>query len=434
MKRLLFTLVIASFMMITIADQPIWAGEVDILIKKLVEKKILSHSEAQELISEIRKEEDKKKEEIKEVARESAKKEAGASISRLPKWLEKTRFVGDLRVRYQSEEKDNVTDPHRSRGRFRLRAGIETEVNEQWKAAFGIASGGANPRTTNQTFENTFDSPDLRIDYASIQYKPLKGLDILGGKFKNPLWQPRVFLWDSDIRPEGLAAKFNHSLTSNLDLFVTPGFFILEEFKNNTDDPAMWAFQPGIVWKFMDNTYLKLAGAYYVTDNLKGNTFDYSAGTNSTDADEKFLYDYNAVAGDLEIGFEFPGPIPYLAIIGQYVRSNADDQQDQDGFDDNEGWLAGLKFGHKKINEFGRWQVAYNYRRLERDAWPDFLSHSSFYNGSTNAKGHEIDLKFGLHKNVSIRLDYFKAEQIRLDSDNLDREKDWMAVDLDVKW
>jgi hypothetical protein len=75
-----------------------------------------------------------------------------------------------------------------------------------------------------------------------------------------------------------------------------------------------------------------------------------------------------------------------------------------------------------------------NYRRLERDAWPDFLPHSSFYNGSTNAKGHELVLKFGIQKNINLTVDYFKAEQIRLDADNLDREQDWLAVDLNLKW
>lgn len=259
-------------------------------------------------------------------------------------------------------------------------------------------------------------------------------MDIVVGKFKNPLWQARTFLWDSDFRPEGIAVKFNHRIGPNLKLFITPAFFVLDEFRNDTADPNMWALQPGIKWDISDKIYLKLAGSYYRTDNVKGNNFLYSSGTNSTDAAGNLLYEYNAVTGDIELGFTVPGPAPYIALFGQYINSDVDDSLDRDGFDDNEGWLAGFKFGHKKVNSFARWQAVYNYRHLERDAWPDFLSHSSFYNGSTNAKGHEVAFKFGLHKNVTIGIDYFKTEQIRLNADNLGREQDWLAVDLDVKW
>lgn len=426
MKKFAFIISMAMILFITCGSSPSKAGEVDILIKKLVEKGILSHSEAKELVSEIQKEGAKKKEEIKQVAVDAAKEEVKTGF-KLPKWVEKIKFTGDLRVRYQGEKTDNDNRPHRSRGRFRLRAGIESQINEKWKAGFGITSGDANPRSTTQTFQDSFQTPDLRLDFAYARYRPFQFLDITAGKFKNPLWQASTFLWDSDMRPEGLAIRFNHKVSPEFEVFATPAFFILEEFDNDTADPNMWAFQSGIKWNFTDKIYLKLAGAYYATDNVRGNNFAWSAGTNSTDAANNLLYGYNAIAGDVELGFTIPGPVPYIALLGQYVNSNADDSQDMDGYDDNEGWLVGFKFGHKKVNQFGKWQTVYNYRRLERDAWPDFLSHSSFYNGSTNAKGHELAFKFGLHKNVTIGMDYFKTEQIRLNADNLDREQDWLA-------
>ncbi|MDY7035735.1 MAG: putative porin [Thermodesulfobacteriota bacterium] len=433
MKKITFILTIAVIALITFGSSPSRAGEVDILIKKLVEKGILSHSEAKELVSEIQKEGAKQKEAIKQVATEAAKEEVKTGF-KLPKWVERIKFTGDFKLRYQSEETDNDDRPHRSRGRIRLRAGLDSQINEHWAVGFGMTSGGANPRTTLESFDNTFETPDMRLDYAYARYRPFKFLDIMGGKIKNPLWQARTFLWDTDIRPEGLAVKFNYKVCTDLEVFATPAFFILEEFANDTSDPVIWAIQPGLKWKPMDNIYLKFAGAYYATDNVRGNNFAFSAGTNSTDAAGNMLYEYNAVAVDIELGFKIPGPVPHIALLGQYVNSDANDSQDMDGFDDNEGWLAGFKFGHKKVNEFGRWQAVYNYRRLERDAWPDFLSHSSFYNGSTNAKGHEVAFKFAIHKYVTIGVDYFKTEQIRLNADNLEREQDWLAVDLDLKW
>ena len=68
---------------------------------------------------------------------------------------------------------------------------------------------------------------------------------------------------------------------------------------------------------------------------------------------------------------------------------------------------AGVKFGHRKLNKFAHWQARYNYRHLERDAWPDFLPDSNFADGGTNVKGHEVEVKFGLSRNVTLGLDYY---------------------------
>ncbi|MEE4351678.1 MAG: putative porin [Desulfatiglans sp.] len=440
MKRLALVLFIAGALTASFSHGTAIAGEADILINKLVEKGILSRSEANQLLIDMQKESVRQKEMIKEVATEVAKEGGKGKTIDLPKWVNNTKFKGDIRLRYQGQERDNSGKPHRSRGRFRLRAGIESKLSDQWKAGFGIASGGDDPRSTNETMDDTFESPDLRIDYAFAQYKPFKSLSVMGGKFKNPVWNTKDLLWDGDIRPEGLAAQFKYKVLPDLELFVTPAFYILEEFSSNTGDPNMWLVQPGINWTFSDHVYLKLAGTVYGLDNVKGNDFTSGgaggAGTNSQASDGTYLYDYDALAGDIEIGFtKIPGPIPFVALFGQYVRSGADDVQDMDGYDDNVGWLAGIKFGSKKVKGFGRWQFKYNYRELERDAWPDFFPDSDFYDGETNAKGHEAEFKFGLAKFATIGLDYYKTEPIRYDSPgDPKQEEDVLQVDLVLKW
>jgi len=148
-----------------------------------------------------------------------------------------------------------------------------------------------------------------------------------------------------------------------------------------------------------------------------------SEGTNSRDADGNFKYDYDAVGVDAELGMNLSGPVPFAGIFGQYVNSDASD--------DDLGYLAGIKFGYKKVEKFGQWQVKYNYRRLEKDAWPDFLPDSDFYNGETDVQGNEIEFVFGLAKNVTIGLDYYKAEQIDREP-NI--EEDLVQVDLVLKY
>ena len=119
----------------------------------------------------------------------------------LPSWVKRFSFKGDLRLRYQYEETTGRTERHR--GILRYRLGVSVKVTEQIQAVFGLASGGDDPRSTNQTFQDTFSSKGIQLDLAYGEYQPFKGFKLIGGKFKNPLWKPSDLLWDSDINPEG---------------------------------------------------------------------------------------------------------------------------------------------------------------------------------------------------------------------------------------
>jgi len=277
------------------------------------------------------------------------------------------------------------------------------------------------------------------LDRAYAEYKPAKWVTLLGGKFGNPIWMTKDLMWDGDINPEGAAAKLTYKPISNVELFGTPAFFILEEFGGDTADPVMWAIQGGLKWKFADGMYFKVAPTYYATDNIRGNDFTaggaWGAGTNSQTATGAYQFEYNAIAGDAELGFtKVTDFMPFIALFGQYVQSDADAALNNNLMDDDTGYLYGIKFGHKKTNKLGLWQAKFNYRRLERDAWPDFLPDSDFYGGNTNAEGYEFEFVLGLHKNVTIGLDYYNSELIRFPVGTTEREQDILQIDLVLKW
>jgi len=385
MKKIFLMLIMMGIFVIPMSNgnNLVWAGETDVLIDILEKKGILTAQEAKEVLSEIQIEKDKKKAQVKEVE---------SSGFKLPKWVENTKVKGDFRFRYQYQDTDEhgVDKESRDRWRMRWRFGLETQVNERWKTGFRLASGGGDPRSRNLTLTDTFDTSNIQLDLAYAQFDPNEYWSLAAGKFKNPLWKTKDLLWDSDITPEGIGVKFLNYKINEFELFATPAFYVLEEFKSDTSDPWLGLIQAGAKTKLSDNLYLKFAGAFYSFQDLKGNSFAYSSGTNSTDAGGNFKYDYDAFGVD-----------------------------------------AGFKFGHKKVKKFGQWQVKYNYRRLEQDAWPDFLPDSDFYDGQTDVKGNEIEFKFGLAKNVTIGLDYYKAEPI-------DRkpsiEEDLLQLDLVLKY
>lgn len=415
------TIFILSIFLVSLCSQLAWAGKVDILIKKLVEKGIITQAEAQEIIDEIQKEAVKEEAGVKETKQEAPKRTTEDRAIKVPKWVEKMDLKGDLRLRYEYIDRD--FSAKRDRGRFRWRLGVETEVADKVDVGFGLASGGDDPRSTNQSLGDTFSSKNIVIDYGYAQYTPFKWLSLLGGKVKNPLYRPGDLLWDSDIRPEGAAVKFNWQAGPNLDLFLTPGFFVLDEIGSSTKDPIMYAFQPGLKWKIAKNIGFQIAGAAYGFRNVKGNRLDHSANTNTLDGGV-LNFDYDSVALGSELGFHRLGIIPYLGFFGEFIKNPDPDT-------DNEGFLAGFMFGYEKVKKFGQWRFKYNYRHLEKDAWLDVFPDSDFFDGTTNAEGHEGIFDFGLAKNVKFTVDYYNAEEIRgTPAESYDR----LQLDLNFKF
>jgi hypothetical protein len=390
------------------------ANEIETLLNKLVEKGVLTGPEAQQILVETREEEQKKI--------------AQRKHDILPEWIQKTKLTGDFRLREQYEDRSNKDE--RWRTRFRLRLGLESQVADKFKVGFGIASGGSDPRSTNQTFQDTFSHKGINIDYAYGQYNPFNWLTLVGGKIKNPLFSPDDLIWDSDINPEGGAAQFKYKACDTLGLFTNVGFFILDERNSETppppkerQDPFMYVVQPGFEWKIQDPDLkdiakLKASVAYYGFTHVKNNILDNSGKTN-TGYSSGLKYDYNSFVTNALLGFKPQGFIvPYVGVFGEFVY-NPDPKKG------NKGWLLGGKFGVEKVADKGQWQLTYMYRRLGRDAVLDTFPDSDFFGGATDVKGHEGIFEYGICKNVSVSLDYYNSKQLHgAESENL-LQLDW---------
>lgn len=350
---------------------------------------------------------------------------AHAETSAIPEWIKTIKLKGDVRLRYQLTTKDeagkDIAD--RSRGRVRARIGIGAKVADGVKVGIGLASGGDDPRSTNQSFDDNFSSKGFQLDYAYAEMALADSVTLFGGKFarKKAVWHPSDLLWDSDINVEGASLALKKG-----SLFLNAGGFILEEEKISSD-PALYVVQPGIKTKAGDFS-IKAALAYYAFSAVQGRSMDFSSGTNSlidpTDANSGLLFDYDAIAPAVEVAVKNPmgGALPYGAIFGEYVKNS-------DPSDKNTGFLAGFKVGDKKVKKKKQWQFKYLYRKLEKDAWLDALPDSDFAGGKTGYKGHEVILKFGLRKNVVFALDYTMTEEI-----NGSKEEDIAQVDFNFKF
>lgn len=435
MKKITLVVFLMGAFLLNLGMAPSHASEVDVLINKLVEKGILNQQEAGQLLKEMQKEGDRQETTVKEtaekVAKETVKKES-EGWAKLPKWVNRIHFKGDFRLRYQyqKEDKDDGTEFKRNRGRYRWRVGAVADVTEDRKVqvGFGLASGSGDPRSTNQTFTNDFETPDCRIDYAYAQYQPIKQVKLLGGQIKNPIYfaSSQDLTWDSDIRPQGFAAPLKFHFAKKGYVFVTPAWFILSEFKSKQETASMGIIQAGLGWDVTEHFWFKFAPGYFYNWNVKGNHFEYSSGSNSTDANGDLIYEYNSFTLDGEFGWQkLPGYISLVNVFGQFIQSNAKEN--------DKGWLVGLRFG-RELKKLWDWQFRYSYRRLERDAWLDFLPDSDFYGGKTNAKGHEVRFNLALHKHVVFAIDYYNTRKIDFASGKTNEPENLLQVDMNFKF
>jgi len=425
MRKMLYLMVTGIMFLVSLSGNS-FAGEVDLLVGKLVEKDVLTPVEAQILLDETK----------TAVAKEIAEGKSGT----LPSWIQKMSFKGDLRLRYQSEEKDTTvgamtTTAKRERSRMRFRLGSEAKVTKGFKVNFGLASGGTDPRSTNQTYQDNFSTKGINLDYAYGTYSINNNIDILGGKIKlkKTLWLVSDLLWDGDINPEGFFVKGNLPIDSYTEVFLNTGYFTIDEVSKGAE-PSMFIIQPGFKWDVSDSVTLKTTANYYAFNSIEGlaysNIVD-GGGTNTTSTSpSSFKYDYDSLGFTAELGMnlqqdaEVDEIINYVSLFGDYIKNGDPDQN-------NVGYLAGVKFGDKKVKKPKTWQAKVLYRKLEKDAWVDFLPDSDFLGGITDAKGYEFVLKYALAKNVILGFDYYKTET---DIATTKKEQDLLQVDLLFKF
>lgn len=384
------------------------------LLKVLRDKGTLSDSEYQALVQASAGDSEKAEDDNKAVAAVNSKLDSMA-------WASKIKLSGDMRNRFEYSSTEGQHD--RSRERLRYRLGITATPVEHIEVGAGIASGSADPRSTNQTFSDAFSSKSINLDYAYTQVSTQLGagnFKAVAGKFKfgDYLWLTDDLLWDDDIRPEGVS--LDYALDNGLGkLFVNGGVWILGESGQDSNDPYMLYAQLG--QKFgSDKLYATLAGTYYdfnkivpgASGGLKGgNIGTFSAGTNT---DTRF----DAIAIDAELGSKhlFGGEWTG-SVFGNFI-DNTDTSSNKDT-----GFSLGANLGKGPLS------FKYIYANLDANGFPDILPDSDRFGGATDIRSHEFIVSYAIHKNISLSVDYYHNERKSLNTD-----QDLLQTDISVKF
>ncbi len=400
MRKLVTIIVLIGFIVLEIGIcSSSYAGEIDILLQKLVEKEVLSAGEAQE---------------IKTETQEQVKKEiAEGQYSSLPAWVQNTKLKGDLRLRFQNLHEKNNADISKDTtiGRIRMRLGLESKINNKIKAGIGIATGSGDPRSTNISFGSCNTKKGLYLDYAYAKYDPLPWLNLAGGKMLLPdvLWEPTDLIWDTDITPEGAVIGFNKTLDPKTSVFMKAGPLVLVDDTSTTSGAMAYIVQPGINYAFNDTLSLNGAVSYGYFQVKGSAASSYSNGQN-TKIGTSYANDYSDISPALELTIKEPFKslglnVENLKFFGEYVNNLAVSNK-------NTGSSLGFQLGNEKINKWGDWQFKYIYAMLEKDAVLDILPDSDRYKGKTGMRSHEGALSYGLGKNTFLGFDVYRSWNI----------------------
>ena len=346
-------------------------------------------------------------------------------------WADRIRLDGDFRYRY--ENIDAQGSPERNRNRIRARANIRADLADDVEVGFGLATGGDDPVSANQTLGGGGSSKDIALNLAYVDWEAAEGLHVLGGKYKNPLLSvgKQALMWDGDWTPEGLALAYKRDW-----FFASAIGSYLESDSAKGNNNFGWGAQIGAAGEIGSAKVKGGIGYYSIKTKGEGTTFgdtgdpgDFFGNTavetgglpcgSTPDTSCTYVYDYLLTQVFAEAAFDL-GDRPTIVFL-DYVNNS-------DPSDENTAWTVGTRVGQAR--DRGQTQFSYYYAEKEADSVLGLLTDSDFAGGGTDNKGHFLQLNYGVNKNWTIGAQYYINES-DLSSGS---KSDYNRLMLDTQW
>ena len=329
-------------------------------------------------------------------------------------WTDRIDFSGDIRFRYEGI--DEEFEVERNRMRFRSRFGFTATAGDDLKVILRLATGGGNPVSTNQSFDDGFSTKDIGVDLAYVDWKISDGLNFYGGKMKNPLFKAGSvpLVWDSDLTPEGFALRYSSGM-----FFGTVGGFSVEE-RSSSDDSLLYVIQGGLKFPIGENNRLTVGAGYFGYTNTTGNAAFYNgkAKGNTLDVNDQYVFEYK----DTEIFAQLDTRIADwpLQLFAHYAKNNEVSSQDT-------AVAYGAKLGASK--DKGQSQFTWIYQDIEADSVIGTFNDSDFGGGGTDSRGHILKGKYGFSKKIFVGGTFFVNRVERFQG----IQHDYIRIQLDLE-
>jgi hypothetical protein len=348
-------------------------------------------------------------------------------------WASKVKVRGDLRYRHEYIGTERVVDDavvdaaDRQRQRIRARVGIDAAVTDNVKATLAFATGGDDPRSSNQTLGGVATRKPIGLDMAYVDWRFTQGGNALLGKQPNPIFRPgQSLFYDGDFNPEGGAVRYERGL-----FFGTGyGWWLTEQYNSDPEadntDANLFGLQGGVKFPLLGGETI-VAAHYYecgacqgrsplYANNANGNT-TFRIGTSTTNL---LTYDYDVVELAAQMGTSF-GSLP-LTLWANYAQNLAEDVE----YDTAYG--AGVVLG--KASNPRSWEVGAFYQSIDKDALFAQWLDSDFGNGNTDSDGWVIKGGYAPVKNFTVNATYF----INTLNKDVGPELDYDRLQLDLNY
>jgi hypothetical protein len=402
----------------------------DALIHKLVEKGILTETEARSLQAETTNDFNK----------------AYAARSGAAPWVENLKFGGDFRGRYDGVFQDDsnvgagAATEDRQRFRYRLRYGLTAGLADHFEVGLRLGSGeigsaapslGGSPFSANTTLNNDGSRKFLFVDLAYAKWKPRDWFSAELGKMNNAFWFTDMVM-DPDYNPEGMQQKFSLAASEHHKITLTAGQYVIfenfnaastdERFNTNnaliSPNRDVYLFAGQIDWaaKWSDQLSSRLGVAGYAFLNQRdiSPALEAFLNQNGTSAAGSNAPNFNpiVVRGEVTYRFNsaplFQGAFP-ITVGAEYANNPgaSDFSGGRDAY--NLGFVVGD--ARKKRN----WQLAYNYKHIGTAALWHGLNDDDFgvnAKGGTGIAGHQVVASYHLFEPMTLNLRLMRTEQI----------------------
>lgn len=316
-------------------------------------------------------------------------------------WTERIQLSNDFRLRTEYLETTNSAAHPQLRQRLRARLGLQFEIDETLTSKVMIASGSQDPVSTNQSLDDGFTSKEFLLNEAYVRWAPRENLSVLLGKAKNVFYSvgKNEMIWDSDLRPEGMAVQYDLGLGA-VDLEANGSFYWVDANADDDSQVLLGGLQLVGNTSFNEELSMTISAGIYDYSHLGGHAaiVDFN-GNSNTGTNGVYTENFQLIEGSIGLTYQGLGT-PTTVYYSLVNNAQADNEEN--------GFIVGLVVG--KTKEKGDVSFLYNYRKVEANAVLGAFTHSDFNNGNTNGKGHQVAVGYGLSEKASAALSFFASE------------------------
>jgi hypothetical protein len=343
----------------------------------------------------------------------------------------------------------------RDRATLRARIGLHADLGQGFDTAVRLSTGnGTSPVSASQTEGNYFNKYTVLFDRAFLRYKSDGGLTATAGRFASPFYGSDL-TFPGDLNLEGASVSYKPALGSDRSVFMTAGVFPLQELEISNKDKWLVGAQVGAALKVAPATTLRLGAALYDFQgvggrqdtsikpaNVNAGVIPYAITEYPKGARQKGnslirlnnpdgFPDESASVWGLASRFR---PLNLTADVNllqfspmavnasfDYVRNLGFDIKDirtRSGQPDlvldrqTNAYQAKVTVGAEKVEKPGQWQTFLTFRRLERDAWIDAFTDTTWHLGGTNYQGWSLGGEYAIGSGANVGLRYTSTHNL----------------------